>query len=134
MHKIIRNHLILLFILIFSNCSLEKFPWDNYTVEEAVDLSEGKLIMIDFYADWCTACHHLDTSTFSNKDVISFCTENFINLKINTDTDYGYKMYEKFNVTSLPTIIFLDSDGTRIRTINGYHSPENYLKIIKSSF
>ena len=52
MQKIIRNHLILLFILIFSNCSLEKFPWDNYTVEEAIDLSENKLIMIDFYANW----------------------------------------------------------------------------------
>ena len=53
MKKIIRNHLIVLFILIFSSCSLEKFPWDNYTVEEAINLSKGnKLIMLDFYANW----------------------------------------------------------------------------------
>ena len=29
----------------------------------------------------------MDTDTFSNEQVISYCRENFINLKINTDTE-----------------------------------------------
>ena len=134
MKKIICNHLILLFILIFSNCSSEKFPWDNYTVEEAIDLSENKRIMIDFYADWWGVCSRLDTDTFSNEHVISFCTENFINLKINTDTDYGYQVYKKYNITSIPAILFLDSDGNKVKIIEGYYGPKDYLKIVKSSF
>ena len=135
--KLIPSLFILLFLFILigpRNKETLKFPWDSYTVEEAINLSDDRLIMIDFYADWWDLCNQLDTDTFSDKDVISYCTKKFINLKINTDTKYGSKIYKKYNITSLPTIIFLDGDGNKIKTIQGYHKPANYLKIIKTSF
>ena len=131
MQKIIRTATIVLSALIFFNCSSEKFQWDNYTLEEATSLSENQLIMIDFYADWCNPCHLLDKNTFTNHDVIQYCKENFINLKINTDTEYGYKIYKEFKVEFLPKILFINSNRNIIGDINGYHDPKDYLNKIK---
>jgi len=131
MQKIIRTSMIVLSALIFSNCSSEKFQWDNYTLEEATKLAKNKLIMIDFYANWCSPCHLLDKNTFTNHDVIQYCKENFINLKINTDTEYGYEVYKEFNVESLPKILFINSNRNIIGVINGYYGPKDYLNKIK---
>ena len=73
----------------------------------------------------------MDTDIFSNEEVISFCTENFINLKINTDTEYGYKIYKEFKVEFLPKILFINSNRNIIGDINGYHDPKDYLNKIK---
>ena len=63
---------------------------------------------------------------------MSYCRENFINLKINTDTKYGYEVYRQFDITTLPTILFLDSKGNKIEMIEGYHGPKDYLRLIKN--
>ena len=131
MQKIIRTSMIVLSALIFFNCSSEKLQWDNYTLEEATKLAKNKLIMIDFYADWCSPCHLLDKNTFTDHDVIQYCKENFISLKVNTDTEYGYRVYKEFNVESLPKILFINSKRNIIGDINGYYGPKDYLNKIK---
>ena len=114
-------------VFIFLTCSSDRFPWSHYTLEEAIKQSDNKLIMIDFYADWCSPCHQLDKDTFSNSQVIKYCQDNFINLKVNTDTAHGYDIYKEFNVESLPMIIFIDSNKNIIGIIEGYHGPSEYL-------
>ena len=39
-----------IFLLSFA-CSNIEFPWDNLTLDEAIN-NHNKLIMIDFYATW----------------------------------------------------------------------------------
>ena len=127
--KIIPVSLISLLILV--TCSPDRFPWSHYTLNEAVKQSNNKLIMIDFYADWCAPCKQLDKNTFSNSQVIKYCEDNFINLKINTDTSYGYEIYNEFNIEYLPMIIFIDSNKNIVGTIEGYYGPSEYLDKIK---
>tara|TARA_B100001250_G_scaffold86025_1_gene71161 strand:- start:2292 stop:2456 length:165 start_codon:yes stop_codon:yes gene_type:complete len=54
MKKIMLNNSAIIFVLILLfSCSSKQFPWSNYTtLEEIINLSADKLIMIDFYADW----------------------------------------------------------------------------------
>ena len=69
----------------------------------------------------------MDTDTFSDKHVIDFSQSNFINLKINTDTDEGFQLFKKFHGVSLPTILFLNPDGNEIDRLIGYHDANTYL-------
>ena len=72
----------------------------------------------------------MDTDTFSDSKVINFSSSNFINLKINTDTDKGFELFKKFHGISLPTILFLNSNGLEIDRIIGYYDAKNYLQKI----
>ena len=74
----------------------------------------------------------MDTDTFSDKHVIDFSQSNFINLKINTDTDEGFQLFKKFHGVSLPTILFLNPDGNEIDRLIGYHDANTYLGKILS--
>ena len=44
--------LFLCTLLLFFKCSKENVHWSNSTLEEALEISDNKLIMIDFYTDW----------------------------------------------------------------------------------
>ena len=43
--------IIIFIILLLCSCSKNDFPWDNITLDEAIN-NYDKLIMIDFYATW----------------------------------------------------------------------------------
>ena len=72
----------------------------------------------------------MDTDTFTDENIINFSKKNFINLKINTDTDDGLELFEKINGTALPTILFLNPQGHEIDRFIGYYEPSDYLKKI----
>jgi len=72
----------------------------------------------------------LDTDTFTNKEVINFSKNNFINIKMNTDTDKGFELFKNFHGVSLPTILFLDSKGNEIDRFIGYYDSDTYLQKI----
>jgi thiol:disulfide interchange protein DsbD len=77
---------------------------------------EGKPVMVDFYADWCTYCKKLDAEVFSRPDVVQ-ASKDFVAIKVDTDEDPGTG--RKYGVRGLPTVLFLQSDGTEIRRSRG---------------
>lgn len=76
----------------------------------------------------------MDTDTFTNSDVIKFAKKNFINLKINTDSEYGYELFKKYNGQGLPTILFVNSDGSEHDRFVGYYDSESYLEKMKNVY
>jgi len=77
---------------------------------------ENKPVMIDFYADWCTACKYLDKNIYTAPDVIKE-SKKFINLKIDTDKDT--EIASRYKVYNLPTLIFLDGNGKVLWRLEG---------------
>ena len=74
----------------------------------------------------------MDTDTFSDKDVIDYSKNNFINIKMNTDTDEGFELFKSFHGVSLPTLLFLDSNGDEIDRFIGYYDAQQYLEKINN--
>ena len=62
----------------------------------------------------------LDASTFKDSDLINLAKTNFINLKIDAESDYGQPLFEQFQGTGYPLIVFLDSDGNELDRFYGY--------------
>lgn len=118
-----RLYIIVFIMLAVSSisCSNKKINWEN-DFDKAIEMSkqENKPIMIDVYTDWCGACKEMDSTTFSNKDVIDN-TINFITLKFNPEkASNGNEFMKKYNILGFPTMLFMDSDGFVIRRIVGY--------------
>ena len=62
----------------------------------------------------------LDASTFQDTDLVNLAKENFINLKIDAESDYGQELFSQFHGAGYPMIIFLDENGLEIDRFYGY--------------
>ena len=72
----------------------------------------------------------MDTDTFTDEDIINFSKANFINIKVNTDTDGGLELFKQFHGVSLPTILFADSKGNEVDRLIGYYDSDSFLRKI----
>jgi len=93
--------------------------------------NKGKKIILDFYADWCTACKELEEVTFSNADVKAKLDEFvLIQADVTANAESEKALSERFGVFGPPTIIFFDKDSKVIssKTLIGFIEPEPFLE------
>ncbi len=96
--------------------------------------SEGKKIMLDFYADWCTSCKELEHLTFSDERVKSALKDYIlIQADVTANTDEEKALSRRFGLFGPPAMIFFDENGkefTKERTI-GFLPPQELLQTLK---
>ena len=84
--------------------------------------TEGKLVFLDFYAEWCLACKVLEENTLLDSAVTS-TLEKLVSLRVDTDLYTPASLY--YNIVGMPTLLVLDSDGTEIyRSVGLITAPE----------
>ncbi len=119
------------------------FSWDlHFMPSETSNISqfdqaiarakaEGKPVMIDFFAEWCAACKELDHKTYVVDSVIAE-SQRFTNVKIDcTNEDETIEaLYQRYGVQGLPTVLFIDSDGTVLKDpkVTGFLSAEKFVR------
>jgi thioredoxin:protein disulfide reductase len=97
--------------------------------------SEGRPVMIDFFAEWCAACKELDRETYPAPEVIEEA-ERFVNVKI--DATHGDDaldaLMERFGVEGLPTVAFVSSTGEILPKprVTGFLAPRPFLEVMKT--
>ncbi len=90
---------------------------------------EGKPVFLYFHAQWCTYCVKLKKTTFKDQEVLSYLNENFISISV--DTDQNQTLAEQWRVRGLPTMWFLEADGSKINNIPGYMDASRLLEILE---
>lgn len=86
---------------------------------------------IDFSADWCHPCQLMDETTFRDYEVVKFSKENFYAVQLDmTDFD-AIEMQAMYNISSLPTILFFNHNGTLIGRSSGLQTGTLFLKKLK---
>lgn len=98
---------------------------------------QGRGVMLDFYANWCVACHEMDKNIFSDKKVEELLRNQFVLLRAditdNDESDDALKKY--YNVIAPPTVLFFNANGKELadqRLVGGDLTPESFIKLIES--
>jgi len=91
----------------------------------------GKLLMVDFYADWCQPCKWMDKTTFTNSNVVDMLNSNFVTYKANIDTKDGFLTKEKYGIQFLPTILIFNTKGELVERLESTMAAEKLLPILE---
>lgn len=132
--KTIIKLLILILLLVFSqNIYANEINFEKGTYKEILTKakSENKIIMVDFFTDWCKWCIELDKKVYTNEEVSDYANKYQINWKIDAEKGEGIDLAKQYNVSGYPTIIFIDGDGKEIDRIVGYYPAKVFLKMMK---
>ena len=96
-----------------------------------LEKNRGKKIMLDFAAEWCTACKELEEVTFSDPRVKEKL-RNYVLIRADV-TANGAKekaLSKAYGVFGPPVILFFDKDlhVNKAKTIVGFIEPQAFLK------
>ena len=79
-------------------------------------------ILLDFYADWCAPCHGISPALAE----LAHEFDGKISLiRVDVDAKLNSALIEKFEVYSIPTVIFI-KNGHQINRITGAKSKDQY--------
>lgn len=80
----------------------------------------GKVVMLDFYTDWCGYCKKLDEEVYPEAGVKQAMAAYEFR-KINAEQgDANHALAQKYKVDGFPTIVFVDPKGNEVHRIVGY--------------
>lgn len=95
------------------NVFSQGIEFEHGSFEEALVKAkkENKAVFMDCYTTWCGPCKYLAKSVFTQEEVGSFFNKNFVNVKMDMESEAGKPLLEKYKVSAFPTLLWLDSDG-----------------------
>ena len=89
--------------------------------------SEGKIVMLDFYADWCVSCKEMEKFTFVNSQVAK-TLENLVLLQadVTANNIEDKALLKRFNLFGPPGIIFFDKNSQEVGRVIGFEDAKMF--------
>ncbi|MCP5174987.1 MAG: protein-disulfide reductase DsbD [Moraxellaceae bacterium] len=95
---------------------------------------QGKVVLLDFYADWCVACVEMAHDTFSSP-VVANALKPMLLLQadITSNDANAQALLKKFGLFGPPSVLFFDGQGQELRTLRvmGSMGAERFVAHIK---
>lgn len=84
-------------------------------VQTAMTEARGKLVMLDFYADWCASCKIMDATTLKNQAVMD-ALQNVVRLKVDitANNPETKALMRKYHIIAPPTFLFFNINGDEL--------------------
>ena len=102
----------------WTEANTEHVNWQSYDEQLITEAkNEGKPVLIDFYADWCIPCRHIEKKFFTTPEIIEKAG-GFLALKGDLTREKSQEVKNlriKYKVHGVPTIILFDAKGKEYR-------------------
>ncbi len=98
--------------------------------------AQNKSIMLDFFAEWCSACYEFEDLVFTNKDVHAALGNSILlQADVTANDAQDVELMMEYQVLGLPTIMFFDPNGKELTNYRatGFEDAEQFLKRIKAA-
>ncbi len=103
-------------------------------LDQLLAKNKGKKVMLDFSAEWCSACKELEEVTFADALVKQKMSEFvLIQADITENSKENKALSKKYNVFGPPAILFFDENSQLLhsKTLIGFIQPDVFLKHLK---
>jgi len=102
---------------------------------------EGKLVLLQFGANWCGWCHKLHKLFDTDKGIAEELKSHYVVAMIDVNKEHNKEIDEKYGHPTrfgLPAIVILDSDGKQLTTQDtgkleegDHHDPRKVMAFLK---
>lgn len=102
-------------------------------LDTAIKAANGKPVMLDFYADWCTSCKEMEKLTFSDASVKTALKDTvLLQADVTENNDDDQALLKRFGLFGPPGIIFFGRDGQEMKAIRtiGFQNVERFNKTL----
>ena len=88
---------------------------NSQQLDSALQQAQGRITMVDLYADWCVACKEFEKYTFSDDGVRSALSNvQLLQANVTANNAQDNALLQHLQVLGLPTILFFDAQGKEI--------------------
>ena len=101
-------------------------------LDAAIKNANGKSVMLDFYADWCTSCKEMEKLTFSDAKIkAALANTVLLQADVTANNDDDQALLKRFGLFGPPGIIFFDKTGAELKTrVIGYKNVDDFAAIL----
>ncbi|MBS0855477.1 MULTISPECIES: protein-disulfide reductase DsbD [unclassified Tatumella] len=99
-------------------------------LQQQLSQAQGKITMVDLYADWCVACKEFEKYTFTDPQVRQeFAQYQLVQANVTANTAQDNALLTQLNVLGLPTLLFFNARGNEIpdSRVTGYMNAGEFL-------
>jgi len=100
-------------------------------LDAAITQAQGKIVMFDFYADWCVSCKEMEKFTFADPRIRSQLADMvLLQVDVTANNNDDKALLKRFQLFGPPGIIFFDKQGREIQGAHviGYQNAEEFSK------
>ena len=124
--------LVGLYLAVAPEEQLDGVQWSSdYGASLVAAAEQDRPIILDFTADWCTACKELEHKTYTDPAVRK-CADDFTTVMIDgtKDTEEFVSLKARYGIKGLPAVYFMCPDGGIIEdlTLKGFEPAGMFLE------
>lgn len=111
---------------------IQQMKWQPYSEEALAQAKQNhRPVIIDFWAEWCVACHELEEKTFTDARIRSESGSfDLLKFDATNETPQLSAMKKKFKLQGLPTVVFINADGQwqEALTLSAFEDAAGFIK------
>ncbi|MDJ0916751.1 MAG: protein-disulfide reductase DsbD [Woeseiaceae bacterium] len=110
---------------------------DDLDHEVALAASQGKTVMLDFWAEWCVSCKEMEAFTFTDEEVqATLAGTVLLKADVTANDEADQALLARFGVFGPPTIIFFGPDGQQRHgyEVVGYMKAASFSEHVRQAF
>jgi thiol:disulfide interchange protein DsbD len=99
-------------------------------LESRLKQANGKVVMLDFFADWCVSCKEFERFTFGDAKVQAKLRDVvLLQADVTANSEDDKALLRKFALFGPPGIVFFDKSGKELSAarVVGYEPPEKFI-------
>ena len=128
---------VLLILMILPQLVFSQVEFIEVVTQKDMEAAQKKaddgmlLLFVDVYATWCGPCKMMDSEVYADPAVGEYMNTNFVNVRMDGETDFGRKYVVEQQLQGYPTMFIFGDEGARVSSMSGFKPATELLPAMK---